>query len=145
MNYSIIIYILGWIMNVEAVCMLVPGITALIYREKSGIAFLITILACLAIGVPLVSRKPSKKAFYAREGLVTTALSWIVLSIVGAVPFCTQRSYPRSDRCFFLRLFPVLPQPVPVSFLIQHRCLTASTSGDAFPTGSAVWGFWCLS
>ena len=44
MNYSIIIYILGWIMNVEAVCMLVPGITALIYREKSGIAFLITIL-----------------------------------------------------------------------------------------------------
>lgn len=49
MNYSIIIYILGWIMNVEAVCMLVPGITALIYREKSGIAFLITILACLAI------------------------------------------------------------------------------------------------
>ena len=87
MNYSIIIYILGWIMNVEAVCMLVPGITALIYREKSGIAFLITILACLAIGVPLVSRKPSKKAFYAREGLVTTALSWIVLSIVGAVPF----------------------------------------------------------
>ena len=41
MNYSIIIYILGWIMNVEAVCMLVPGITALIYREKSGIAFLI--------------------------------------------------------------------------------------------------------
>ena len=39
MNYSIIVYILGWIMNVEAVCMLVPGITALIYREKAGIAF----------------------------------------------------------------------------------------------------------
>lgn len=34
MNYSIIVYILGWIMNVEAVCMLVPSITALIYREK---------------------------------------------------------------------------------------------------------------
>lgn len=91
MNYSIIVYILGWIMNVEAVCMLVPSITALIYREKAGIAFVITILACLAIGVPLVSRKPSKKAFYAREGLVTTALSWIVLSIVGAVPFVPAR------------------------------------------------------
>ena len=45
MNYSIIVYILGWIMNVEAVCMLVPSITALIYREKAGIAFVITILA----------------------------------------------------------------------------------------------------
>ena len=144
MNYSIIIYILGWIMNVEAVCMLVPGITALIYREKSGIAFLITILACLAIGVPLVSRKPSKKAFYAREGLVTTALSWIVLSIVGAVPFVLSGAIPDPIDAF-LRSFPVLPQPVPVSFLIQHRCLTASTFGDAFPTGSAVWGFWYLS
>ena len=101
MNYSIIIYILGWIMNVEAVCMLVPGITALIYREKSGIAFLITILACLAIGVPLVSRKPSKKAFYAREGLVTTALSWIVLSIVGAVPFVLSEAIPNPIDAFF--------------------------------------------
>lgn len=63
MNYSIIIYILGWIMNVEAVCMLVPGITALIYREKSGIAFLITILACLAIGVPLVAANRPRKRF----------------------------------------------------------------------------------
>ena len=101
MNYSIIIYILGWIMNVEAVCMLVPGVTALIYREKSGIAFLITILACLAIGVPLVSRKPSKKAFYAREGLVTTALSWIVLSIVGAVPFVLSGAIPDPIDAFF--------------------------------------------
>ena len=88
-------------MNVEAVCMLVPGITALIYREKSGIAFLITILACLAIGVPLVSRKPSKKAFYAREGLVTTALSWIVLSIVGAVPFVLSGAIPNPIDAFF--------------------------------------------
>ncbi len=102
MNYSIIVYILGWIMNVEAVCMYgSASITALIYREKAGIAFVITILACLAIGVPLVSRKPSKKAFYAREGLVTTALSWIVLSIVGAVPFVLSGAIPNPIDAFF--------------------------------------------
>lgn len=144
MNYSIIVYILGWIMNVEAVCMLVPSITALIYREKAGIAFVITILACLAIGVPLVSRKPSKKAFYAREGLVTTALSWIVLSIVGAVPFVLSGAIPNPIDAF-LRLFPVSLQPVPVFSPIHHRCLTASISGDVFPTGSVVWVFWYLS
>ena len=137
MNYSIIIYILGWIMNVEAVCMLVPGITALIYREKSGIAFLITILACLAIGVPLVSRKPSKKAFYSREGLVTTALSWIVLSIVGAVPFVLSGAIPNPIDAFFEIVSGFTP--------IHHRCLTASISGDVFPTGSVVWVFWYLS
>ena len=92
MNYSIIVYILGWIMNVEAVCMLVPGITALIYREKAGIAFLITILACLAVGVPLVSRKPTKKAFYAREGLVnSTQLDRP--QYCRCCAFCAQQSY----------------------------------------------------
>lgn len=144
MNYSIIIYILGWIMNVEAVCMLVPGITALIYREK--------IRYCLPDHDPGMSGhrcssgqpQALQKAFYAREGLVTTALSWIVLSIVGAVPFVLSGAIPDPIDAF-LRSFPVLPQPVPVSFLIRHRCLTASTSGDAFPTGSAVWGFWYLS
>lgn len=63
MNYSIIVYILGWIMNVEAVCMLVPGITALIYREKAGIAFLITILACLACRRSAGQPQTHKKSF----------------------------------------------------------------------------------
>ena len=101
MNYSIIIYILGWILNVEAVCMALPCVTALIYREKAGVAFVITIIACLAFGIPLVCRKPSKKAFYAREGLVTTALSWIVLSIVGAVPFVLSGAIPDPIDAFF--------------------------------------------
>ena len=34
MNYSMISYILGWIFNFEAAFMLLPGITAIIYREK---------------------------------------------------------------------------------------------------------------
>ena len=144
MNYSIIVYILGWIMNVEAVCMLLPGITALIYREKAGIAFLITILACLAVGVPLVSRKPTKKAFYAREGLVTTALSWIVLSIVVLCPLFSAKLYP-TLLMLFLRLFPDLPRPVPVFSPILHRCLTVLISGGVFPTGSVVWEFLYLS
>ena len=63
MNYSIIIYILGWIMNVEAVCMLVPGITALIYREKSGIAFLITILTTGNADAAVAVQASHKKIF----------------------------------------------------------------------------------
>ena len=40
MNYSMISYILGWIFNFEAAFMILPGITAIIYREKnwSGIS-----------------------------------------------------------------------------------------------------------
>ena len=43
MNYSIIIYIIGMILEIEAVFMALPAITALIYQETSGVAFLITI------------------------------------------------------------------------------------------------------
>ena len=50
MNYSIIVYIIGMILKIEAVFMALPAITALIYQETSGVAFLITIALCLVIG-----------------------------------------------------------------------------------------------
>ena len=94
MNYSIIIYIIGMILEIEAVFMALPAITALIYQETSGVAFLITIALCLVIGLPLTRKKPTRKAFYTKEGFVTVALSWIVLSIIGAIPFVISRSIP---------------------------------------------------
>ncbi|MDO4331423.1 MAG: TrkH family potassium uptake protein [Eubacteriales bacterium] len=87
MNYSIVFYIIGWILNIEAAFMILPCVTALIYQERSGWAFVITIAACLCIGIPLTVKKPSNRVFYLREGFVSTALSWIVLSCVGALPF----------------------------------------------------------
>lgn len=67
--------------------MALPLVTALIYREESGYAFVITIALCLLAGVPLTYKKPSKKVFYTKEGFVTVALCWIVLSVMGAIPF----------------------------------------------------------
>lgn len=101
MNYSIIIYIIGWILKLEAIFMLLPCFTALIYREKTGYAFLITMLICLAIGIPLTLKRPKKKAFYLREGFVTVALSWVVLSIAGAVPFVLSGSIPHPIDALF--------------------------------------------
>jgi trk system potassium uptake protein TrkH len=87
MNYSIISYIIGWILNIEAAFMLLPCFTAVIYRESSGVFFLITMAFCLLIGIPLTRKKPEKKIFYTKESYVTVAISWVVLSIAGAVPF----------------------------------------------------------
>ena len=94
MNYSMISYILGWIFNFEAAFMLLPGITAIIYREKDGLAFLVTMIICLAIGIPLTRTKRKNKVFHAKEGAVTVALSWLVLSIAGALPFVISGSIP---------------------------------------------------
>ena len=87
MNYSIIFYIIGWIFNLEAAFMLPSCLVALIYQESSGWSLVAAVLLCLLIGLPLVIRKPKNRVFYLREGFATTALCWIVLSCVGALPF----------------------------------------------------------
>lgn len=87
MNYRIIAYIIGWVLNVEAAFMLPPVLVGAIYGEKSLTSFLITIALCLLIGVPLVLHRPKKQHFYVREGFVTVALSWVIMSIMGLLPF----------------------------------------------------------
>jgi len=88
MNFSMIIYLLGWILNFEALFLVIPTITAIIYGESEVISFLITIGICLLFGLLITFlKKPRKKTIYAREGFVIVALSWIVLSIFGALPF----------------------------------------------------------
>lgn len=101
MNYSIIVFIIGWIFKLEAAFMILPCLTAVIYREKDGFAFLITLLICLAVGIPLTRKKPAKQVFHTKEGFVTVALSWIVLSIVGAVPFVISGSIPNPVNAMF--------------------------------------------
>ena len=101
MNYSMTFYIIGWILRLEAVFMVLPGVTAILYHEKDGFAFLITLLICLAIGLPLTWKKPSDKVFHTKEGFVTVALSWIVLSVAGAVPFVISGSIPNPIDALF--------------------------------------------
>lgn len=87
MNYSIIFYILGWILNFEAAFMALPCIVAIIYQEPAGWSFVKAMAICLLIGTFLVIKKPKNQVFYVKEGFVTVALSWIVLSVMGALPF----------------------------------------------------------
>ena len=101
MNYSIIFYIIGWILNIEAAFMLLPAITALIYKEESGYAFLITMAVCLVLGLPLILRKPKNRLFYLREGFVATSLSWITLSIMGSIPFVLSGCIPNPVDALF--------------------------------------------
>lgn len=86
MNFRMITNILGWILIFEAGFMAVPTLTALIYSESVVWAYLITIAICLLLGFALVWKKPRNKTLYSREGFVIVSLSWIVLSIFGALP-----------------------------------------------------------
>lgn len=94
MNYRMIRNILGWLLIFECGFMLVPTVTALIYGEREIWAFLVTMLLCGGIGALCVWRKPKDSVLYAREGFVIVSLSWIALSLLGAIPFCISGVIP---------------------------------------------------
>lgn len=87
MNYRIILNTLGWVLNIEAAAMLLPLICAAIYGEECIITFALCIVICFIFGFTLTLKSPKKKSMYSREGFISVALSWIVLSIFGALPF----------------------------------------------------------
>lgn len=101
MNSSVIRYILGHVLKIEALLLLLPCLVALIYRESSGFAFLITFGICGLLGILMTHKKPATFVFYLKEGCVTTALSWIFLSIFGCLPFVFSGEIPSFTDALF--------------------------------------------
>ena len=102
MNYRVVTYILGWVLNIEAGLMLLPFVVSLVYGEMSkGLAFVWVALGSALVGTILVVRKPKDTTFYLKEGFVTVALSWLMMSAVGALPFVINGDIPRYVDAFF--------------------------------------------
>ena len=101
MNFRIIAYIVGWVCNFQAIFMVLPCITALVYQEHEFFAFLISMILCLIVGIPLTARKPKNKVFYTKDGCVAVALSWLALCNFGSVPFVLSNSIPHPIDAFF--------------------------------------------
>ncbi len=101
MNYRMIRYILGFILVFESAFMLISLITALIFFETTIFAWIISILLCLITGRLLIFKKPQNTTLYAKEGYVIVALSWIILSLFGCVPFIVTGSIPSFTNALF--------------------------------------------
>lgn len=74
--------------------MLLPYLVGLIYGEPQRWAFLVVAAGSLILGLVGKLWKPKSKVFYAREGFVTVSLSWLLLSMVGAIPFVLTGEIP---------------------------------------------------
>lgn len=101
MNRAIIRFILGSVLKIEAVLMLLPCIVALCYKEQEGLSFLLVAFLSGILGIILTISKPNNHVFYLKEGCIITSLSWILLSIVGAVPFVLTGEIPSFTNALF--------------------------------------------
>ena len=82
--------------------MQVCTVTSFIYREHEGMYFLLTGVISAAIGVACVTFKKRKNmVLYQKAGFAATALSWIVLSLVGCLPFWLSKEIPRFTDALF--------------------------------------------
>lgn len=95
MNFAIIISLLGMVLLFEGFFLLLPCIVSLVYHETVGVAYLIVAVFCIVLGLLMYSKKAKTKMFYAKEGFVTVSFSWILLSIMGALPFVLTKEIPK--------------------------------------------------
>lgn len=103
MNYRIVSYTVGRILQLEAALFMFPLVVSLIYGEKNAaLAFLISAAISLSAGLLLtyVIGK-NDKLIFAREGFATVALTWILMSAIGALPFVISREIPSFTDAFF--------------------------------------------
>ena len=87
---------LGKVVAVIGVCMIIPLVTSLCFSEwNTAIVFGVTAGAAIFLGL-LISQifRPKDGTIFSREGLIITALTWIIVSLVGAVPFIASGEFP---------------------------------------------------
>ncbi len=94
MNSSIIRFILGNVLKIEGLLLFLPAIVSGIYFENEGIYYISVAAVCIILGFFMTKKPPASQVFYLKEGCITTALSWILLSFFGCLPFYLSGEIP---------------------------------------------------
>ncbi len=95
MNYSIIRYILGWIVMLQGGFLTLPALTAVLYGEtRDAVIFLVLAALCGVSGFFMRLKKPKNKTFFAREGFVAVVATWMVMALIGTLPFVISGAIP---------------------------------------------------
>ncbi len=128
MNYRVILHTVGRIAQIESVLLVPSLVVSLLYYEwLSAAAFAATAVLALVLGTVLahITRSGDRRIF-ARGGFVSVALSWIVLSLIGALPFVISGEIPSYIDALFETVSgftttgsSILPQPE----LLSHGML----------------------
>jgi len=102
MNFRMIFFIIGQIIKLEGFAMIIPMLVGVIYSEYNSLySFGIPALILIIIGFFLTFRKPENNSIYAKEGFVSVALAWIVMSVFGGIPFMIAGEITSPADCFF--------------------------------------------
>lgn len=96
MNSKLVVKTLGRILSLEALFMILPLIISRIYHEsiRNTLSFGIVVVTLVIIGIISIPIKIDDESFRVKDGFVIVALSWIFMSIFGALPFVISGEIP---------------------------------------------------
>ena len=101
MNIAIVLYTLGSVLEITGGLLLLPALVAAVFGEGTLWPFLFTAAGSFAAGWLLRLRRPNNRVFYLKEGFVTTALSWLAISLIGCLPFYFSGAIPSFTNALF--------------------------------------------
>ena len=103
MNKRMIGFVIGRLLLLEAMLMVLPLGVSFIYGEtlKYKGTYFGVIMLLIAIGLGLSLKNPKNMSIQGREGFVIVALSWILMSAFGALPFVITGEIPSFIDAFF--------------------------------------------
>ena len=100
MNRRMICRVLGLILLCLAALLLLPMVAGLCYGESVS-HFLITIAISGTAGFLLTRVRPYSTVIYAKDGFVVVSLGWILMSMLGALPFVLSGDIPNYINALF--------------------------------------------
>lgn len=103
MNFAYIRYLFGRVLEVFAGLLLLPFLVSLSFSEPAinRWGFLTPGLLCLGAGFVLSRKKPENSNLFIREEMVLSALLWIILALIGALPLYISKAYGTFVDSFF--------------------------------------------
>ncbi|MDO4973113.1 MAG: TrkH family potassium uptake protein [Eubacteriales bacterium] len=127
MNGRMILRVLGYILLIFAALMLLPLIASLCFHESS-LPLLIPLLGSAALGALFCLPRPRSTTLFARDGFVIVGVGWVLISLIGALPFTLSGALPH----FIDALFETASG-------LSTTGATVVTDLDAMPRGVLFW------
>lgn len=96
MNYKMMGRFTAQILLMEGIFLIPAMFISLVCGEDAAVCgFLVTLGVIALLGIPMyLFCQDAKSAFYATEGMMCVAMSWFILSLIGALPFYISGAIP---------------------------------------------------
>lgn len=92
---------LGTILLIVAVAMMIPLLWSIVTMDGEVLHILMTMIVYSLLGALLIASTGRKESIRTKEGYLIVTLSWLLVSLIGSLPFYFSGIFPDFVSCFF--------------------------------------------